>query len=287
MLLEPELLARLERLSLTMRERLAGIYPGEHRSTRLGSSVDFADWRPYVAGDDFRRIDYQIYARLDRLLVRLYEAEDEASVQIVLDCSRSMDFEGKFIAAARFAGALAYLAALRGDRARLWALDGNGIHPSPWARSRDSAVGLLNWAERLDPAGAMDLVAALAQLSAARSMGGVTLLVSDLLIEDWEIALRRLARPGVVAGLIHVLAPSELDPDLRGDLMLVDSEAEQSLDVSVSEQVLRSYKRRAAEWAAAVAETCRRRGCVYARLRPEDDLEAFLLVRMRSEGLVK
>ena len=287
MLLEPEFLARLERLSLTTRERLAGSFPGEYRSRRLGSSVDFADWREYVPGDDFRRIDYQIYARLDRLLVRLYEAEDEVDLQIVLDASASMDFEGKFHAASRLAGSLAYLAALHGDRARVWVVDDKGIRPSPWARSRDSSIVLFKWIEAIEPSGSSDLPGALRRLASFGATGSVLVLISDLLTESWEDALRRLGGPGAEGALLHVLSRAELDPPLRGDLRLVDSEADGSVEVSVSDQVLKRYRERAAAWARRVSETCRRRGLRYALVAPDDDLEALLLVRLREDGLVK
>src|SRR5687767_2209974 len=104
MLLEPELLSRIERLAVASRYRTRGTFPGEHRSKSLGTSVDFADWREYVPGDDFRRIDHQIYARLDKLLLRLYEAEEELMLKIILDGSESMTFYGKAHFASRLAG---------------------------------------------------------------------------------------------------------------------------------------------------------------------------------------
>ncbi|MGH7531423.1 MAG: DUF58 domain-containing protein, partial [Gemmatimonadales bacterium] len=286
MLLEPAFLSRLERLALRTRERLAGAYPGEHRSRRLGSSLDFADWRPYVEGDDFRRIDYQIYARLDRLVVRLFEAEEELLLRIVVDASASMGFEGKLAAAARLAGAMAYLAACRRDRARVFLVEAEGIRASPWVRSRDSAVALFSWLEEARAGGASRLAAGLQRLSAAGGLPGMTVVIGDLLDEEWEKSVRRLAGPGAEGAIVHLLAPSELDPTLRGDFALVDSETERPLEVSLSDQVLRSYRQRAAAWVGTVAEACRRRGVRYVRMAPDDDLETLLLVQLRREGLV-
>jgi uncharacterized protein (DUF58 family) len=287
MLLEPEFLERLERLALVTRARMSGAYPGTHRSKRLGSSVDFADWRPYVPGDDFRRIDYQIYARLDRLLIRLYEAEDEVSLQVVLDATSSMAFENKFDLAARVTGALCYLAALHGDRARVWVIDANGIRPSPWARSRDSAIVLFDWLEDVRPGGTGDLPTALKRFASAGGLRGVTVLVSDLLTEEWEAALRRLVSPGAGGALLHILSQGELDPELRGDLLLVDSESGPTVEVSLSESVLKQYRRRTEDWMRRVGETCRRRGLHYELVLPGDDLESLLLVRLRDSGVVR
>lgn len=287
MLLEPEILARLERLSLSTRGRMSGTYPGTHRSRRLGSSVDFADWRAYVPGDDFRRIDYQIYARLDRLLVRLYEAEDQVSLQIVLDATASMAFNAKFETAARVSGALAYLASLHGDRARIWVVDSGGIRPSPWARSRDSAIAVFRWLEDVRPGGGADLTTALQRFGSAGGLQGMTVLASDLLTEHWEAALRRLSAPSAGGAVLHVLSADELDPELRGDLLLVDSEAGGTVEVSVSEQVLRRYRERTQRWLRQVSETCARRGLVHELVSPGDDLESLLLVRLRQGGLVR
>ncbi|MDP9069336.1 MAG: DUF58 domain-containing protein [Actinomycetota bacterium] len=287
MLLEPELLSRLERLSLATHARTAGAYPGAHRSKRLGSSVDFADWRAYVPGDDFRRIDYQIYARLDRLLVRLYEAEDEVSLQIVLDATSSMGFEDKFETGARLAGALSYLAALHGDRARVWVVDAHGIRPSPWARSRDSSIALFGWLEQIEPGGRCDLPTALKRFASAGGLRGVTVLISDLLTDEWEAVLRRLTSPGAGGALLQVLSPAEIDPQLRGDLLLVDSEAGATVEVSVSDQVLRQYRQRTQDWLRRVRETCRRRGLHYELVAPDDDLGSLLMVRLREGGLVR
>jgi uncharacterized protein (DUF58 family) len=286
MLLEPALLERLERLSLATRDRVAGAYPGAHRSKRLGSSVDFADWRPYVAGDDYRRIDYQIFARLDRLVVRLYEAEDEVVLHVVVDATASMGFAGKLNQALRLTGALCYLTAARGDRARVWVADEDGVRPSPWARSRDSAVTLLAWLENVEAKGASDLPSAMTRVAAGRGFGGLTVLMSDLMSEEWETALRRVRGPGSEGAVVHVVAREELDPDERGDMLLVDSESNAEVEVSLSDQVLRRYRERAHKWLVGVAEGCRRRGLRYALVHPDDDLETLMLIKLRTEGLV-
>jgi uncharacterized protein (DUF58 family) len=287
MLLEPETLQRLDRLCLSTHSRLAGLYPGEHRSRRLGSSVDFADWRPYVPGDDFRRIDFGIYARLDRLVVRLYEAEEELLVRVILDASASMGFEGKLAAAARLAGALAYVAGVRRDRARVWVIDGNGLRPSPWARSRQGAIALFDWLDQVRPAGSTNLAAGLNRLAASGGLPGLTVVLSDLMTEDWEGAVRKLAGPGAEAAVLHMLAPSELDPTIRGDLLLVDSESVAPLEVSMSEQVLSDYRHRAQQWVGQVSGACRQRDIRYALVHPGQDVDSMFGLELRKQGVVR
>lgn len=286
MLLERELLDRIERLALASRKRVAAAHPGDYRSRRLGSSVDFADWRQYVPGDDFRRVDYQILARLDRLLVRLYEAEEELVVRVVLDASASMEFGGKFSYAKKLAGALAYIAAVRRNRARVWAVSGARANPSPWARSRDAAMYLFQWIDEISPSGKVDLHSSLRSLSASGGLRGLTVLITDLLSENWEAVLRTLGGPHSEAALIQVLSKKEIEPEERGDLRLVDSESSTELDVSISDRVLREYRERTKGWMSAVASACRKREIRYVLADPDSSLDAFLTTNLRREGLV-
>lgn len=253
----------------------------------MGNSVDFADWRPYVEGDDFRRIDFGIYARLDRLVVRLYEAEEELNVRIVVDASASMGFEDKLGTSLRLAGAIAYLAAAHHDRARVWVAGEDGIRPGPWARSREGAYYLHRWLEGVAAGGAPNLANGLNRLAAAGGLPGLTIVITDLLTEDWESVVRRLGGPETEAALLQVLARSELDPEFRGDLLVVDSESDETVEVSMSEQVLREYRARAVKFVAGVAESCRSRGIRYSLIHPDDDLETLLMTDLRRQGLVR
>jgi hypothetical protein len=116
---------------------------------------------------------------------------------------------------------------------------------------------------------------------------GLTIVISDLFTEEWEAVIRRLGGPGAESALLHVLARSELDPSLRGDLLLVDSETEEAVEVSMSDQVLKEYRARAVKFVAGVAESCRSRGIRYSLIHPEDDLENLLMTDLRVQGLVR
>ena len=124
MLLDAELRSRLDRLALRGKRRLRGVWSGSHRSVRLGESLDFADYREYHPGDDFRRIDYNLWARLGVVLIRLFEAEDEMPLQVVVDNSASMGFGDKFPTAQRTAAMVAYLGLASGERVRLVGVPG-------------------------------------------------------------------------------------------------------------------------------------------------------------------
>jgi uncharacterized protein (DUF58 family) len=284
-LLDPALLARLERLQVATRRPLAGHLAGEHRSPRYGSSLDFADYREYHPGDDFRRIDYHLLARLDVLLLKLFDADDELHVRLLVDTSASMGHAGKLTQAARLAGALGFVALVRRDTVSLhtFPLD----QPAPRFVGRNAADQLFAHLEALEAAGPTTFAAAALHLLARPGPPGLTVVVSDLLTREWEQGISRLpARRGDVA-IVHVLAREELEPDLFGDLELVDRETRQRLDVSLSADTLARYRAEAAAWADGVALRCRQVGARYVRVLADDELDALLLGGWRHEGVLR
>lgn len=287
MLLEPQLRARLERLALANRTRLRGVWGGRHRSTRLGESLDFADYREYHPGDDYRRIDYNLWARLGVVLVRLFEAEDEMPLQIVLDTSRSMDFGDKFPAAQRLAAMVSYLALISGERIRLATVPepGSTALVGPWARHVSAWPKLEKWIEGLEPTGGTDLVAA-SKIVASTVSRGPVVLISDLMQDRWQqsIDLFGTARGGVV---LHVLSPAELNPELTGDLTLRDVETRVEVPVSMSGDAVERYRARMATFTVDAARRCRRVGLDYVLATADADVLDRSLRQLVAGGLVR
>lgn len=287
MLLDPQLRARLERLALANRTRLRGVWGGRHRSTRLGESLDFADYREYNPGDDYRRIDYNLWARLGVVLIRLFEAEDEMPLQIVIDNSRSMDFGEKFPVAQQLAAMVTYLALISGERVRLATVPEPGAAGlvGPWARHVSSWPKLEKWLEELEPDGGTDLVGASRMVASTVSRGPV-ILVSDLMQEGWRqaIDLFGTARGGVV---LHVLSPGELDPDLTGDLTLRDIETRLEVPVSMSGDAVDRYKERMQGFVGDAAKRCRRVGLEYVLATAQPGAVEHALRAMVSGGVVR
>ncbi len=283
-LLEPALLARLEALQLGTRRRLAGHFAGEHRSPRRGSSLDFADYRSYVPGDDFRRIDYFLYARLDVLAVKLFEAEDDLHLRLLLDTSASMA-GGKLLATQRLAAALGFLALIRRDPVTIhtFPLD----RPAPRFAGRGAVGALLDHLGSLEASGTTPFAAAVAALLARPGPQALTVVLSDLLTPEWETALPRLPARGGDAVVVHVLARDDLVPDLLGDLELIDREGTGRLAVSIGPDTATRYRRRAEAWLDDVAARCRQAGVGYVRFLDDDDLEATLLGSWRRAGVLR
>lgn len=261
MLLDAGLRSRLDRLAVHGRRRLRGVWSGAHRSTRLGESLDFADYREYNPGDDFRRIDYNLWARLGVVLIRLFEAEDEMPLQIVIDTSRSMDFGDKFVTAQRLAAMIGYLGLASGERVRLVTVPGSDrtALQGPWARHISAWPQMELWLERLTPEGGTDLPGAARIMATPGAHRGPVVLISDLLAEGWGQAIDVL---GAVGGgvVLQVLSPAELDPDLTGDLTLRDMETGGEVQVSLSEQAKARYRTRTEAFISEASQRSRRAG---------------------------
>jgi len=283
-LLSPQLLARLERLQLSTRNRLAGGLTGEHRSPRRGSSLDFADFRDYYPGDDLRRLDFNALARLDRLLIKLFDAEDDLELRLLIDTSASMA-GAKLQRAAELAAAVGFTALIRRDVV--------SVHGFPTAisssrfRGRAASKPLFDQLQRLQAEGATSFSAAADRVLGRPGPPGLTVVFSDLLTPDWEAGINRLpARRGAFV-IVHVLEPHDIEPDLSGDLELVDAETGARVEVSVSASVLADYHQLAQQWTEDVAARVRATGGSYLKVMTSDDLEQLLLGRARDIGLLR
>ncbi len=283
-LLSPALLARLERLQLSTRRRLAGQFAADHRSARYGSSLDFADERDYHPGDDFRRIDFKLWARLDVLMVKLFEAEDDITVRLLVDTSASMS-GAKLLQAKRVAAALGFLALIHRDVVT--------VHTFPFERhparfvGRGAAPVLFDHLTGLDASGATPFAAAVAHLLGRRGPRGATVVMSDLLTPEWDLALGRLPARGDQVVVVHVTDPADLGGDLVGDLDLVDRETGQAIAVSLTPESLRDHRRHVEAWFDEVALRCRRVDAAYLRVGTDDDLEDILLTSWRDAGVLR
>lgn len=252
---------------------------------RHGSSVDFADYRQYVPGDDFRRIDYFLYARLDVLLVKLFEAEEDLHLRLLLDTSASMAAGGKLDMAKRAAAALGFVALTRRDPVSVHTFPLE--RPAPRFVGRGAAPALFAHLDRLEPGGATPFAAAVSSLLARPGPVGLTVVVSDLLTPEWDGALGRLPSRGADVVVVQVLAPDELHPALSGDLDLVDREGGARVAVSLAPDTVRAYEAAAAAWLDRVAARCRQVGAAYVRLLATDDLESALLGAWRAAGVLR
>lgn len=289
MLLDAELRGRLERLGLQSQRRVRAMWSGGHRSTQLGESLDFADYREYSIGDDFRRIDHALWARLGVVLVRLFEAEQELPLKVVLDRSASMDFGPKFVAARQLAAMISYLALTSGDRVYPYLTpgsDGRPIIAGPPMRHGGTWPQLETWLEAAQIGGAGELVPMARALASNGVTRGPTVLVSDLMTDDWREAIDVLA---VLGGgvVLHVLTVDELRPDLTGDLSLVDAETGREVEVSMSNEVIDAYATKLAGFLDEAQQRSRRAGLDYVLAPATASVSDDVLAALTRQAVIR
>ena len=280
------LLRQLERLSVRARRPVLGQLGGGRRAGRPGSSLEFADYRTYVPGDDFRRVDWNAFGRLDRLMLRLYEGEEDTCLNLFVDCSASMAWgrPEKGPAARRLAGALAYMALCGHDRVSVTGVaDGVVGHLRP-VRGRPSAPRV--WAFLADlPVGGETRFEAIAAVSIPSP--GTSILVSDFLSEDLgetAIAALRSRRQEVV--VMQVLAPQELAPDLAGDIALRDLESGARVEMTVTPAVLARYNAALDAHVDQIRAMTRAHGAAYHLAGSAEDLEVLIPQTLRRAGIL-
>ncbi len=289
-LLEPDFLARLEQLELVSRKIFLGRLKGERRSKRKGQSVEFADYRNYVIGDDLRFLDWNLFARLDRLFIRLFMEEEDLHFSVLLDNSLSMDFgtPTKLHYAKQVAAALGFIGLVNMDRVVVEAFNERLTQSSPVLRGRRSLWRLMDFLQKIEPAGPSDLKQALRSFSLKCSGKGIVVLLSDFMDKGgYEEALRYLVARQLDIYVIQILSHEEIEPEIVGDLKLVDIEDDDIAEITVSAPLLKRYKQNLAAYRAALHEFCTRRGVACLFTSNQVPFDRLVLTYLRQRGLVK
>ena len=280
---------KLELLTLASRRPLPGTGAGLRRSVAAGASVEFADFRTYAPGDDFRRVDWNAYARLGKLFLRIYVAEENATATLFLDCSGSMaggtPSKGDF--ACRLATALAYVALAGYDRVAVAALRQGFDTYLPPVAGRAAAGRIWRFLQDQALDGGTDLGRALAGYAPHTRGPGISVVLTDLLTPtDWRAGLRTLRALRQEVTLIQVLAPEELAPSLRGDVVLVDSETGERREVTLTSSAIKAYRQRLAAYTAEIADYCAAHGVSFIQVSSDTRLEDVVLRLLRRQGVV-
>jgi uncharacterized protein (DUF58 family) len=287
-LLTPDFLRRLEALELVSRKARAGRMKGDRLSKRKGRGSEFADFRPYAAGDDLRFLDWSLFARLERLFLRLFLEEEDLHVHLLLDLSRSMEFGGKLLYAKRVAAALGFVGLVNLDRVAVTGFAEKPLARSPVLRGRPSLPRLLAFLDRLEVAGPGDFNRSLKALAPTLTGRGVIVLVSDFLDKGGVAeGLRYLAARGLDVCGVQVLTPDELDPPLTGDLKLTDVEDGDEAEVTVSAPLLARYRAALDAFRAGLNEQFSRRGMTFLTTSTAVPFDRLVLTVLRARGVVR
>lgn len=301
MQLDSAFLRRLEHLSLRARRTYAGQQRAERRSRRRGASLEFADYRNYTPGDDLRSLDWNLYARLDRFYVRLYEEEEELPVHVVLDGSASMRWQpaacprpSKFEFARQLAAALAYVALAHHDHVALHWLDASltvrdgSVDAGRGKTQFHRALRFLR-ADSAATADGSDLGRSLRQLSTRARRRGLVIVLSDLLDprDAVQNGLEALVQQGFELQLVQILDPVELSPELKGDLRLSDAEGGAPIELASDDALLRDYRAAAQNYLESLARFAGRRRIPFLRVLTNESFEDAALRGLRAAGLVR
>ena len=292
-LIDSELMAKLDQVDVMSRKIFAGKLQGERRSKRRGVSVEFADYRHYSHGDDLRFVDWNIYARLDKLFLKMFLEEEDLSVLIAIDSSASMNWgnPSKFYFCQRLAMALGYIALSNHNRVTLSAFDSEGVRPLSNLRGRRRTREMGEWILGLEPGGAGAFGEAMRTIALGRQGKGLMVILSDFMFkEGYEKGLRYLAGGGYDTFCLQILSPEEVDPGkhgLAGDLRLTDVEDEDLAEVTVSAHLLRRYKENLDAYCGRIRDFCVRRGMMHLTIDTATDMTDLLLDYLRKRGLLK
>lgn len=289
-LLPPELLAQLERMELVSRKIFRGRMKGERRSKRKGQSVEFADYRNYVAGDDLRFIDWNLYARLDKLFLKLFLEEEDLHFYSLIDVSPSMTFGDptKLYYAKQLAGALGYIGLCRSDRVKIEPIGSRQALSAPVLRGRGSLWRMVDYLESIESDATSTLEAGLKSFALRNSGKGILVLITDLMEKSgYESALRYLVAQNLDVYVIHLLSQAEIDPDMTGDLKLVDSEDGDIAEISVSQRMLDKYKSTLAQFISGARDFCAKRNIVYMMTSTDRPVDRLVSRYLRQRGLVR
>jgi uncharacterized protein (DUF58 family) len=290
-LLDPDFMHRLEQLEIVSRKIHAARRKGERRSKRKGESAEFADYRNYVIGDDIRHIDWNIYARLERLFLKLFLEEEELHVCILVDVSASMNLGSplsKALYAKRVAAAVGYIGLCNYDRVSLYAYNQQLAGRIGGLRSRRSLPQVVRFLEDMPVEGGSHLSAAARAFALHHTQKGVALVVSDFLDKGgYEEGLRYLLGRQLDIYVLQVLAPEELEPELAGDLKLVDCEDDDVAEVTISKPLLDKYKANLRAYCEGLRDHCNQRGIAYLFATTNQPFESLIMTYLRQRGLVR
>ncbi len=314
-LLDAQLIARLAQLDVASRKVFAGKLKGERRSKKRGESVEFADHRSYVMGDDLRHIDWNLFGRLDKLFLKLFLEEEDLSLHIVIDGSMSSDTgePHKFLFMQKLAAALGYIGLVNLNRVAVSVIGGKGaergtaeqqdsgtsegdaaVARAPSAitsirdlRGRRRLNDLVRFLCSVEPGGIAPFTEGAKRIAVTRRGKGVMVILSDFFIkEGYDTALRMLRGHGYDLFALQVLSPEEISPKIGGDLRLKDIEDADTAEVTISAPLLKRYKQNLEAYNAQLHDFCAQRDIIHALVPTDTPIETLVMEYLRKRGLL-
>ena len=296
MIFDETTLRKLEQLTLVADHIRIGQMKGDRRSTKRGTSIEFADYRNYIKGDDLRRLDWNVYARLERPFIKLLEEEEDLSVHLLIDGSASMNWPNseednefnKFRYAARLTGALGHIALNTGDLVTTNLIQSGGDRSWGPFRGQQNSLRLFQFLESGTPDGITDINLSLKNYALYGRRPGLLFVLTDLLTpHGYQEGLHALQARGYEVGVIHLLSPDELEPPITGDLKLIDIETGADAELTLDPSTLDLYRERLQNWQTEIATYCANRRIHYIPFTTDTPWEKLIQRTLRAKGIVK
>jgi len=287
-------LRKLEQLSLVASHVRVGLMKGERRSRKKGSSIEFADYRDYSPGDDLRRLDWNVFARLERPFIKLLEEEEDLAVHILVDASASMNWPdsggevNKFQYALRLAGALGYIALVTGDRVAITWLTNQGNRSWGPYRGRQNALPMFQYLEAGEAIGITNLDAANRDYALRATRPGLLVLISDLFSPSgFTNGLNALLGRGYEVVIVQLLSPDESHPPFGGDVKLVDVETGAGAELTLDVSTISLYKQRLREWQSEIAKYAANHGINFVPVTTDLPWDKLVQQSLRARDIVR
>lgn len=288
-LFDDAFLKRLEYLEIVARKTFAALNRGERRSKRLGAGLEFVDHRRYSPGDDFRNIDWNVYARLGKLLLRLYEEEEDLFVYVLVDASLSMTLanNAKLDHAKKIGASLAYIALANLDRASLVTFSERLTSRMMPVRGKGQIFRIFEFFDRVDPGGKTSFEESMKAFVHDTKRRGLVVVLSDFYAQDgYESGLNLLRYHRFEPVVIQLTDQRELEPNLRGDILLVDAETGEQKEITLTPKLLQKYRAAHAAFSAELEGYCKSHHLPFFQAPVQRPFDEVVLTLLRSGGFL-
>jgi uncharacterized protein (DUF58 family) len=289
-LFDDEFLKKLEYLNILSKRLFAGQFKAERRTRRHGTGLEFADYRPYVTGDDFRHLDWKAYLRLNRLILKLFEEEEDLPIYIFVDSSQSMNYgqPTKLDYARRVAAALCYIGLANLDRVNVVSFADGVKSELPPQRGKGRIFKIFKFLNDIAAGGQTDARTSFKTYCTETRRRGLAVVISDFFDgHGSEAALDILRHFRHDIFVLHIASHEEIDPGLRGELLLVDAESNQTREITITPSLLTAYRAEYAKYCEAIESYCGKYQLGYVRTVTDFPFEELVLKVFRQGRFLK
>lgn len=288
-LFDEAFLRKLDMLQMRFSTAVNNLYSGGRRSKMHGSTVEFANFREYIQGDDFRRIDWNAYGRFEKFFIKLFLDEKQLCTNIFIDTSESMNFgtPTKLNAALKIGAAFAYISVCATDRVSVTGLaNKEATEICSGISGKAPFFGLLEKLEQLSPSGQTGLCEALRGCRSLSGSSGASILISDLMSgDDYKDTLKYLIYQKQQTVLVHLISPEEINPQLDGRIRLLDSENQTYCEIEANQKTLDKYKEALKAYEDEIRNYCLKAGIYYLPVRSDEDIAEVIMEKGTAAGI--